>query len=254
MKKRIKGGNPKNSTTPVLDNDPVLFGPGNPPVDLANEQHSLTNPDQEPQDAPDDLMSTGVVENNVDDPTQVEDDLNSEVDKTAGVEDDLNSEVDNSTDDELVEDDDTHPTTELYKFQQAVSDGISRAHEGNSQRPMSRHAKKVKDPAFEYINLMFKEMEPQIVFTMLMEQDSTKMLSFITKQMSVKRGLKQFGTAGTDIMKELRQLVYRKVVEGRKSGDLTTAQKKAALKYLMFLKQKQCGKIKGRGCADGRKQ
>ena len=40
----------------------------------------------------------------------------------------------------------------------------------------------------------------------------------------------------------------------RQSGDLTTAQKKAALKYLMFLKQKRCGKIKGRGCADGRKQ
>ena len=55
-------------------------------------------------------------------------------------------------------------------------------------------------------------------------------------------------------MKELKQILYRKVMEGRKSGELTTAQKKAALKYLMFLKQKRCGKIKGRGCADGRKQ
>eukprot|EP00980_Cylindrotheca_fusiformis_P012362 scaffold3036_cov117-Cylindrotheca_fusiformis.AAC.1 len=36
--------------------------------------------------------------------------------------------------------------------------------------------------------------------------------------------------------------------------NLTIAQKKAALQYLMFLKEKRSGKIKGRGCADGRKQ
>ena len=55
-------------------------------------------------------------------------------------------------------------------------------------------------------------------------------------------------------MKELKQIVYRKVMEGRKSGDLTTVQKKATLKYLMFLKQKRCGKVKVCGCTDGRKQ
>jgi hypothetical protein len=27
-----------------------------------------------------------------------------------------------------------------------------------------------------------------------------------------------------------------------------------SLAYLMYLKRKRCGKIKGRGCADGRKQ
>jgi hypothetical protein len=36
--------------------------------------------------------------------------------------------------------------------------------------------------------------------------------------------------------------------------DLTPEQKREALAYLMFLKRKRCGKIKGRGCADGRKQ
>ena len=38
------------------------------------------------------------------------------------------------------------------------------------------------------------------------------------------------------------------------ANKLTYAQKKASLRYLMFLKQKRCGKIKVRGCADGRKQ
>ena len=98
-------------------------------------------------------------------------------------------------------------------------------------------------------------MDHPLAFTMLMEHDSDEILTFLTEQMTAKRGLKQFGTASADaIMNELKQIVYRKVMEGRKSGELTTAQKKAALKYLMFLKQKWCGKIKGRGCADGRKQ
>ena len=94
-------------------------------------------------------------------------------------------------------------------------------------RPPRRHASKAKDPAFEYINSMFEDMEPETVFTMLMEHDSSEMLSFLTEQMSAKRGLKHFGTAGAEaIMKELRQIVYRKVMEGRKAGELTTAQKR----------------------------
>ena len=43
-------------------------------------------------------------------------------------------------------------------------------------------------------------------------------------------------------------------MHGVRSSDLTRTQKHAALQYLMFLKQKRCGKVKGRGCADGRKQ
>jgi hypothetical protein len=35
---------------------------------------------------------------------------------------------------------------------------------------------------------------------------------------------------------------------------LTREEKRAALHYLMHLKKKHCGRIKGRGCADGRKQ
>jgi hypothetical protein len=36
--------------------------------------------------------------------------------------------------------------------------------------------------------------------------------------------------------------------------DLTAEERKGALRYLMFLKEKRCGTIKGRGCADGRNQ
>ena len=74
---------------------------------------------------------------------------------------------------------------------------------------------------------------------MMVEDDTRDMFAFVTEQMSAKRGLKLFGETGADaIMKELEQLVYRKVMEGRKSHELTKAQKRAALKYLMFLKEK----------------
>ena len=56
------------------------------------------------------------------------------------------------------------------------------------------------------------------------------------------------------MLSELKQLHERMVMEPQDPNKLTRAEKKAALQYLMFLKKKRCGKIKGRGCADGRKQ
>ena len=88
-----------------------------------------------------------------------------------------------------------------------------------------------------------------------MDDDANDILCFLTEQMLAKHGLKLFGTARYDMtIKELEQLVYRKVMEGCKANDLTTAQKKAALHYLMFLRQKQCVQIAGHGCANRWKQ
>ena len=64
-----------------------------------------------------------------------------------------------------------------------------------------------------------------------------------------------FGPPGVEaVYKELLQLHERKVGEPRDASKLSPMQKKNALGYLMFLKQKRTGQIKGRGCADGRKQ
>ena len=79
--------------------------------------------------------------------------------------------------------------------------------------------------------------------------------SIAMTQHSVRKGLKLFGKAGVvAVMKELVQLHERGVVEPKYIQDLDGEQKQAALQYLMFLKQKRNGIIKGRGCADGRKQ
>ena len=73
-----------------------------------------------------------------------------------------------------------------------------------------------------------------------------------TPQVPICRGLKLFGSQGISTVKaELQQLHDLKVMEAK---PLTTTQKWEALGYLMFLKRKRSGKIKARGCADGRPQ
>ena len=46
----------------------------------------------------------------------------------------------------------------------------------------------------------------------------------------------------------------RMVMDPKSAEEMTTCEKKGALQYLMCQKQKRCGNIKGRGCADGIKQ
>jgi len=76
-----------------------------------------------------------------------------------------------------------------------------------------------------------------------------------TPQMNMKKGIKEFGEQGVAaVKKEMNQLHDRKVMTPRHKMELTAEQRREALAYLMFLKRKRCGTIKGRGCADGRKQ
>ena len=77
-----------------------------------------------------------------------------------------------------------------------------------------------------------------------------------TPQMSLKACLRTFGNDGmkASVEKEMRQLQDHNVTKPVYKKSLTQEQRKEALAYLMFLKRKRCGKTKGRGCADGRKQ
>jgi hypothetical protein len=74
-------------------------------------------------------------------------------------------------------------------------------------------------------------------------------------QYNLKQGLEIYGKAGADaVVSEMRQLHDRKTIRPRYAKDLTLDEKRKALGYLMFIKEKRCGTVKGRGCADGRKQ
>ena len=86
------------------------------------------------------------------------------------------------------------------------------------------------------------------------DQNETLRHTVLT-QYTLKKGLQVFGPPGMEaVYKELQQLNEHNVGEPRDASTLSPMQKKNALGYLMFLKQKQTGQIKGWGCADGRKQ
>ena len=77
----------------------------------------------------------------------------------------------------------------------------------------------------------------------------------ILTQYHVSKGLKLYGDDGVQaVLKELQQLHDRMVLQPVDGNQLSDAEKRASLQYLMFLKKKRSGLIKGRGCADGRKQ
>jgi len=74
-------------------------------------------------------------------------------------------------------------------------------------------------------------------------------------QVNIKEGLKAFGNKGDEaILKEIKQLHTRQALMPRSRNDLSYEERKKALRYLMFLKEKRDGTIKARGCADGRPQ
>ena len=76
-----------------------------------------------------------------------------------------------------------------------------------------------------------------------------------TPQMSLKAGLQTFGNDGMKaVEKEMHQLHDCDVMTPVHKHCLMPEQRKEVLGYLMFLKRKCCGKIKGCRCADGHKQ
>ena len=77
-----------------------------------------------------------------------------------------------------------------------------------------------------------------------------------TPQYGFRKGLKLFGDKGYQAAKyELEtNLLGRGCIDMLSWKALTWDIRKQALGYLVFLKRKRSGKIRGRGCADGRPQ
>jgi len=80
-------------------------------------------------------------------------------------------------------------------------------------------------------------------------------LDVILTQMSAREGLKRFGKDAADaLIKEWKQLDDLNVFDGKHFHDLSSEDKKKALRLVQLIKEKRCGMIKGRTCADGRSQ
>ena len=74
-------------------------------------------------------------------------------------------------------------------------------------------------------------------------------------QVSVQEGIKRHGDkAIAAIIKEFTQLNDKQVFKPRIHSELTNKEKKESLNLITMIKEKRDGKIKGRTCADGRKQ
>ncbi len=77
----------------------------------------------------------------------------------------------------------------------------------------------------------------------------------VMMQMSAKAGIRKHGQVAIDaLFKEFSQLHDLGVFEPQDAKKLTSAEKREALRAISVIKEKRCGKIKGRTVADGRKQ
>ena len=79
--------------------------------------------------------------------------------------------------------------------------------------------------------------------------------SIILTQISAKAGIKKHGKSAIDVLyDEFSQLDDKTVFDGVMVSDLTSQQKRKALRTINIITEKKCGKLKGRTVADGSTQ
>ena len=72
--------------------------------------------------------------------------------------------------------------------------------------------------------------------------------------MTAKRGIRTYGErAVAAMLAEYKQLIGMSVFTSQDPGKMTEEEKKRALRAINLIKEKRCGKIKGRTVADGSK-
>lgn len=87
------------------------------------------------------------------------------------------------------------------------------------------------------------------------ETSLSPLICTVLTQYGIKKGLRGFGKKGDDAVNaEMQQLHDLRFMRPTPPASLCLLDRQDALNYLIFLKRKRHGRIKGRGCADGRKQ
>jgi hypothetical protein len=144
--------------------------------------------------------------------------------------------------DEDSEEDREEGSDESGDLREQLSEDREESHEFGDLRDQLRSEQK-PGMVFPHDSCLPKDLAPDLEAIALM-------------QYNLKRGLKEFGNDGLVALgKEMDQLhTARKVAKPIDGHNLTSEQKRATLRYLMFLSKKRCGRVKARGCADGRKQ
>ena len=137
-------------------------------------------------------------------------------------------------DDELTVD----KPTESSRIAAAEQEGRDRTVLNNDDRPNCKNREQKRDNTYAYLfndsNMKLEEDQfsllidvvttgdPTKIFKSLMHGSLDEAITMVTKQMSAKKGLKVFGNSGTAaVQKELEQLMYRKVMHGKRAKELT---------------------------------
>jgi len=114
-----------------------------------------------------------------------------------------------------------------------------RHREGLRERKLPRTAEEIKLPRSVHRDMANLTCAEELALT----------------QYNLRQGIRIYGDAAlAAVAKEMQQLHDRKTISPRHAHVLSEKEKRGSLNYLMFIKKKRDGIIKGRGCADGRKQ
>jgi hypothetical protein len=231
--------------------------------------------DDDSADEPSDDESIGDFDVHADDDDDTEpapedqgvvDDNSTPTTEEAGVTDDDANDPESITEESGVPDGEVEPSVDdpnegtASTEDQGVSDEVSAQNADEMDARYGRRASRYnlrqrKKPSFTHLKT-FSDMHVNVGAVhanvgVPLEQGE----SLATAQMSMNKGLKLFGEAGIEAVRsEMAQLYDLKVMKPVHSRELTPEERREALAYLMFLKRKRCGKVKGHGCADGRKQ
>ena len=131
---------------------------------------------------------------------------------------------------------------------------------GNRERSYAHrldHQMDMTDGATSYLHVQLLQQAIKHATTNVNDRTPihSLMANFIFTQMSAKAGIKKHGQRAIDaLLKELTQLDNQDTFDPQDASKLTPQQKKAALRSVNVIKEKRCGKLKGRSCADGRPQ
>ena len=123
----------------------------------------------------------------------------------------------------------------------------------------TRYGRVTKQPVYYEPSMKGKKYEEILNLNVHEEKEyddlDAHILCLLFNQMTLTKGIKQFGNKGyMAAFKEMDQLHQREVFKPINPNDLTKEEKQKTMGSLIFLKEKRDGSIKGRACADGRKQ
>ena len=160
-----------------------------------------------------------------------------------------------TADDEMANNNNEAPEVETDSNEPDMETARREPSEGPTAAPSGDDANRASPPQHQYNLRTNRERNYAHRYHGDIYVSSSTVQDLSTPQMSMKQGVRLFGDAGVAAVKtEVVQLHEREVIRAIQKSSLTPGQIREALGYLMFLKRKRNGKIKGRGCADGRKQ